>query len=113
MDKKLVLLVLLILCGCSNNKVAACSYSKENSEVFIDIKAINDNIDSIKVRTYYEIPNSVICDEEKYSFLLSQLDDRYHFEDNKLVKEEELPIEDNYSFELTKDYLRSMRYYCD
>lgn len=113
MDKRLVLIIMLILTGCSNSSLTACWYSKDSAEVNLDIKAINDDISSIHVRTSFEIPNNIIADKEKYDFILSQVDKTYHFEDNYLVKEYEVDLDDTYSLSSTKEYLKKMRFYCE
>lgn len=114
MDKKLVLIALVfVLTGCENQTLTACFYSKDNAEVYLDINAINDDISSIHTRICFDIPNSIIADKEKYDFIVSQIDNSYHFEDNLLVKEYEIQLNDIYSLSLTKDYLKKMRFYCE
>ena len=114
MEKKLVLLLLLIiLSGCQNKKAVACSFGTEEKNISLDIKAINDDITSINVRSCFEIPYNVINDEEKFAFLNSQLDDSFHFEDNKLIREYEIELDDIYSLQKTIKYLNNKRYYCE
>lgn len=113
MYKKLVLVILLLLTGCQNRKMVACEYNDSNSEIYIDITAINDDISSFNVKTCYEMPNYVMINEKAYSDLLKQLDSTYHFEGNTLIKEDNYPIDGKYSLALTKDRLRKMRFYCE
>lgn len=113
MVKKLILLTLLFLTGCGRNSVTSCTFSKDKAEVNLDIKAINDDISSIKVRTSFEIPSAILADRDKYDFILSQVDDSYHFENNYLINEYNIALDDKYSLELTKDHLKHMRFYCE
>lgn len=113
MEKKLVLIVLLLLTGCQNKKIIACSFGLDDKNISIDISAINDEISSMKVRSSFEIPNSVLNDSDKYEFLKSQLNDSFHLEDNKLVREYEVAIDDVYSLDKTIERLNGKRYYCE
>ena len=113
MDKKALIVLLLLLTGCENKKEIACILSTENKEVSLDIKAINDEISSIHVRNSFVIPYSVINDEDNFSFLSSQLSDDYHFEDNHLIKEYEIELDSNYSLNKTLEYLKTKRYFCE
>lgn len=113
MEKRLVLLILFILTGCQNKKIVACSFGLEDKNINLDINAINDDITSIRVRSCFEIPSSILSDEDKYNFIESQLDSSFHFEDNKLVREYEIELDDVYSLDKTIKYLNSKRYYCE
>lgn len=114
MEKRLILVLLVfILSGCHNNLRVACNYIEEDKSVDLDIKAINDDISSIKVRTCFVIPNVVMFDDEKLEFLKSQLDSSYHFEDNKLIREYDIDLDDTYSLNKTLESLRKKRFYCE
>ena len=115
MEKKvvIVLIVLFILVGCKNNKQASCILDFEDKTISLDIKAINDDISSINVRTSFVIPNSVINNKDRFDFLSKQITQGYHFEDNLLVKEYEVQLDDIYSFKKTIEYLNSKRYFCE
>lgn len=115
MQKRLVVIILylFILTGCKNNKEIACNFIQDNKSVDLQIKAINDEISSINIRTSFDIPNSVMFDENKYDFLVSQLDESYHFEDNKLIREYSVDLDKIYSLSKTLDNLRKQRFYCE
>lgn len=108
-----VLLSLFLLTGCHNNLRVACSYSLDDKTIDLDIKAHNDDISSISVRTSFEIPQAVICDKERFDLLNSQLDNTYHFENNLLVREYDIEMDDTYSLKKTIDDLNSKRFYCE
>lgn len=109
----IVLLVLLVLSGCQNRLRVACNYQLEDKSIDLDIKAINDDISSINVRTCFEIPYYVLYDQDKLEFLNSQLDDSYHYEDNLLIREYEIPLDRTYSLDMTLADLRKKRFYCE
>lgn len=113
MEKRLILLFILFLTGCQNKKTVACSLGLEDKNINIEINAINDNISSIKVRSSFEIPNSIITNKDSFDFIVKQLDSSFHFEDNKLIREYDVEIDDTYSFDKTIKYLNSKRYYCE
>lgn len=113
MEKKKLIVLLLLLTGCTNYKQAACSLNLQDKQINIDIKAINDDISSIEVRTVFEIPYSVVNNKERFGFLCKQIDEEYHFEDNLLVKEYEVNLDKNYSYALTLEYLKNKRYFCE
>lgn len=115
MEKKTIIVatLLIILTGCHNARAIACNYAVDDKSITLNIEAINDDIYSMNVRKCFEIPNVVMCDQEKYSFLLSQLDETYHFEDNLLIKEYDIELNDNYSLSSTIDYLQTKRFYCE
>lgn len=111
--KGLVLVLLVLLSGCQNNKRIACNLIQENKSIDLDIRAINDDISSIDVRTSFIVPNETLFDDKKLEFLKSQLDNSYHFEDNKLIREYSILIDNKYSLDKTLEDLRKKRYYCE
>jgi len=113
MEKRLVILFLLLITGCQKNNEVACSYIIDEKQVVLDIKAINDDICSIHERTVFVIPNTIMADEEKLIFLNKQLDSNYYFEDNLLIKEEDLDIDNVYSLRKTLEYLKTKRFICE
>lgn len=113
MFKKITILLLILLTGCQNKKETACMLSNQDSQISIDIKAINDDITSINVREFFIIPSNVISNPEFFNDLNSQINYYYHFEDNLLVKEYEVELDDTYSYSKTLEYLRNKRYFCE
>lgn len=113
MNKKIIVIILFLLTGCQNKRVVACEYSGKDTDININISAINDDIVSFEATKSIIIPNSVMANEEYYNFLISQLDNTYHFEGNTLIKEDIYELDDIYSLQLTKDYLKKLRFYCE
>lgn len=113
MYKKIVILILLLLTGCSNNKSIACTYIDGDKSQTINIDAINDVINGINIRVCFVLPKNLLADQEKYDFIVQQLDDSYHFEDNVLVREYNIEINSQYSYELTINDLKNRRFYCE
>lgn len=113
MDKKIVLILLVLLSACTNNKSYACNKTINNSQYQLTINSINDDISSVYVRNVFEIPYETLLDEDKYNDLNKQLDSSYHLEDKYLIREYEIFIDNKYSFSLTLDELRKDKYYCE
>lgn len=113
MFKKVIVFCLLFLCSCSVNKETSCLLEKEDKSINLDIKAINDDIVSIKETVVFELPNSLIANELWLSDLIAQLNDNYHFDDNRLISETNLVLDSNYSFNKTVEYLRKEKFYCE
>ena len=109
----IILILLVILCGCSNNRQVSCIYENGEKKINLDIHAINDDISSVSVRTSFDVPYNVILDNDKYSFLLSQLDSTNHFEDNHLISEYALALDSKYSLDLTLKDLKTKRFVCE
>lgn len=113
MLKKVIIFSLVFLSSCSNHKEVSCILEKDNKSINLEIQAINDDISSIRQRVVFVLPNDLLADENWLSKLNEQLDDSYHYEDNKLVSETDLLIDDTYSLNKTIEYLRKERFYCD
>lgn len=112
-NKATVVLLLLLLCGCNTQKHIACNYIEDDKEVYLDIDAIDDSIYSIKSKTCFRIPNSVLLNDNYLDDLKKQLDNSHYFEEGSLIKEEELFLDDSYSLQKTIDYLNKKRFYCE
>lgn len=112
-EKQAIVILLILLTGCSNNNQVSCIYESDDKQVSLDIKAINDDISSIKVRTSFEVPYQVMLDNDFYSFLTGQLDESNHFEDNHLISEYDIALDDKYSLALTLRDLQTKRFYCE
>ena len=112
--KQTIIIFLFLLAGCSKPiSNVACTCFKPDSTIQIQIKASGDDIDSIDIITSFEIPNEVLLDEDKYNFLLSQLNDSFYFENNILFKKECVVLDDKYSLEKTINNLRGRRFNCE
>lgn len=109
----IVTILLLLLSSCSNHKQTSCILEKDNKYIDLDIKAINDDILSIKQRVVFTLPNNLMANEEWLSLLENQLDSSYYFEENKLVSESIIELDKTYSFEKTIEYLRKEKYFCE
>lgn len=114
MSKKIVLVLFILLVGCENkSRNIACILFGKDSEIYINIHAKYDDIESVEVKECFDIPSVVMADEKKFAFLNSQLDNTYHFEGNKLIKDYCIALDDTYSLEKTIEGLRTRRFYCE
>jgi len=111
-EKRLLILLLFILCGC-RERSAACTRFNNDDRVEINIKALNDDIRTIEVVETFVLPYEVLADERSYQELLKQMDKSCYFEDNKLIRRYGLPVDGKYSLSKTIEYLRQEKYYCE
>lgn len=112
MPKK-ILILLFILCGCTNYSSAYCSLQENNAQVLIDITSVNDSIDSIHIKESFELPYSYLLDDEKLSMITDQIKSEYAIEENKIVFEYDETLDKTYSFADTIDSLTKERFYCE
>lgn len=114
MEKRIVTIIcLILLTSCSNSKTVACSYILDDKELYIDIKANNDEIVSFDVKTNYIIPTSIINKYNNYDNLSKQLNENSYIEDNKIIEEYSFEINQKYSLNKTIEYLKDKRIYCN
>ncbi len=112
MEKKLIIL-LLLLSGCRNNRAYACSRYSNDDSITINLNGVNDTILTFHVREAYKLPHTLLYDEQRRSFLNSQLDDSYHYENSYLVREYDLFPDEDCSLQMTLNDLKDRRYICE
>ena len=112
MEKKLIIL-LILLSGCRNDRTYACSRYSNDDSITINLNAVNDTILAFHVREAFKLPHKLLYDEEKRSFLESQLDDSYHYENGYLVREYDLFPDEDCSLRMTLKDLNNRRYFCE
>ena len=112
MEKKLIIL-LFLLTGCLNERTFACSRFLNEDSTTISLDAVNDTILTFRVREAFKLPHTLLYDEAGRSFLDSQLDDTYHYENTYLIREYELFPEKECSLRMTLDDLKNRRYFCE
>ena len=112
MEKSTLVLLCLLFWGC-NHKSASCTRFNGNDEISIEIKALNDDIESIEVSEVFELPYDLISDNEEFARFSKQLDASYHFEDNRLIRKYTIVLDDRYSFMNTLQKLEKEHYHCE
>lgn len=112
MEKKLIIL-LFLMTGCRNSRAYACSRYSNDDSITINLNAINDTILAIHVREAYKLPHTLLYDKQRKSFLDSQLDDSYHYENSYLVGEYDLFPDEDCSLQMTLEDLKTRRYICE
>lgn len=113
MDKRFVILCLFLLSGCKSKNIA-CTYYSEQGQIEIEIEAMNDDIKQIEVCSSFNLPMSLVYDEDKYADFLKQLSDEYYIdENNTLIKKESVLLDKKYSLSKTLDYLKMKRFVCE
>jgi len=67
MEKKLIIL-LILLSGCRNDRTYACSRYSNDDSITINLNAVNDTILAFHVREAFKLPHKLLYDEEKNLF---------------------------------------------
>ena len=112
MEKKTLVLLFLLLTGCSY-KSAACVKFDGDKEIDIDIKAVNDDIQTVEISEVFELPYELLANEKEFERFKEQLDVSYHFEDNILIRRYAMVIDDTYSYMDTLKQLNEEKYHCE
>ena len=107
-----MILLLLLLCGCEKHRTIACERLESDKQIYLDIEANYDEITSIRVNEVFMIPYGIMANEESMNELRRQLDDSYHFEENKLIRSYQLFLDEICSLSETEAYLRDLNYVC-
>ena len=110
--KKHISITLFIIMGMQSQS-ASCVKFNGNDEISIEIKALNDDIESIEVSEVFELPYELISDNEEFARFSKQLDASYHFEDNHLIRKYTIVLDDRYSFMNTLQKLEKEHYHCE
>ncbi|MBQ1899681.1 MAG: hypothetical protein II153_02115 [Erysipelotrichaceae bacterium] len=111
--KRRCLILLLLLCGCSRQRSAACSSYDGNDSLNLYLKGENDLLQTIEVEEVFVLPKTVLADETFYKDLVSQFDRCSYLEDDKLIRRYGLVIDDMYSFSRTIEALKAGRFTCE
>ena len=90
--KKLIISLLVLLCGCSNAKTVSCSCYDGKDSLTLKIDAVNDDIRMIEVIEVFELPQDLLADEVRFRQFEGQLDKSYHLEENRLVRNYSLSL---------------------
>ena len=108
----MIIFLLLSLCSCEKHKTIACERLESDRQIYLDIEADYDDIRTVSVNEVFVIPYSIIANERSMIELRKQLDDSYHFEDNRLIRFYQPFLDDIYSLSETIAYLRDLNYVC-
>jgi len=112
MEKRLIVILLIILCGCRQRTVA-CSRYINDDRIEINIEAINDDISTVEVSEIFTVPGEIMASEERLKELERQFDSSCHLEDNHLIRRYALCVNGTYSLDRTLDQLRKEKYFCE
>ncbi|MBR4461738.1 MAG: hypothetical protein IKS51_04080 [Erysipelotrichaceae bacterium] len=107
-----IIIILLLLSACEKHRTMACEHWEKQKQIYLDIEADYDQIDSILVNEVFVIPYHLLANENSMEDLRNQLDDTYHFEENKLIHSYYYEFDGVYSLSATVDYLRDKNYVC-
>ena len=111
--RKLLIFILLFLCGCSRQRQIACSRFYKDDSLILEIEAVNDDIVSMRTVELFVLPEDLLADEKRFSDLEKQFDESCHMEGNRLIRTYELPLERKYSLALTLEELKKEKSYCE
>ena len=112
MEKITLVLLCLFLWGC-NHKSASCVKYNGKDEISLEIKALNDDIESIEVSEIFLLPYELLSNNEEFLRFKKQLDASYHLEENRLIRRYSIVLDDRYSFMNTLEKLRKEHYNCE
>ena len=108
----MIILLLLTLSSCEKHKTIACEHLESDRQIYLNIEADYDEIRSVSVNEVFVIPYSIIADQNSMNDLRKQLDESYHFEDNRLIRSYQPFLDDIYSLSETIAYLKDLNYVC-
>ena len=111
--KKYLLLLFILLCSCDSQKSFACVKYSDDNQIYLDINANNDDIDTIKVKEVFILPYEVLNKQINKNYLNIQLDNSYYSIDNKIIKEYDLSLDKIYSLNKTLQYLKKEHFICE
>lgn len=113
MEKRLIIILLFVLLsGCSNEKTVACSRYDGADYLQLNIKADNDDITSIEVEEVFVLPAELLANQRYYEDLRKQLDSSCSLESDRLIRQYYLPLSTTYSLAKTTEALERDHYAC-
>lgn len=113
MVKEILVILLLLLSGCGRYRNTACELKDQEKEIYINIEAINDDINKIHIVEALYIPYKYLLNKDKLSEIDKQIGDDYQLIDNKIVFEYDVDIKEPYSYRQTIDKLDKEYFYCE
>ena len=113
MEKALCVILIVLLCSCSNHKSYACSKTQDNQQILLTINSVNDTITEIIIDEKYEIDKGLLSLGDRFFEYVDSLDESYKYLNGYLYRHQIMELDDNYSAQLTLQKLRKDRYYCD
>ena len=109
----LIITILFLLCGCRNYRSFACQSFNGDDSLRIEFETVNDDIVSVHVSQLKVLPSDLLYNQKFMEDFNRQLNEEYHLEENKLIREYDLPVEGKYSITSTIRQLESERYHCE
>lgn len=108
-----LIVLLLLLCGCSRQRHIACSRFDGDDSLTLDITAVNDEIRMIEVTELFELPKELLANERFFNDLQKQFDESCHMEENRLVRKYGIVMDQTYSLAETIEKLKQEKYSCE
>ena len=113
MEKAFYIILIFVLCCCSNDKTYACSKIDDNNQILLTFNTINDNITELIIDEKYEIDKELLLLGDRFFSYIDSLDESYTYLDGYIYHKQIVVPDDTYSIDLTMKKLRKDRYYCD
>ena len=113
MSKKRLIILLLLLCGCTRQREVACVRFNDDDSLTLNITAVNDDIKMIEVVELFEVPSQIMANEGYFDDLKKQFDQSCHMEGNKLIRRYGLFLDQTYSLSKTIESLKKEKYSCE
>lgn len=113
MDKKIIIILTILLSGCANaNREVACTLKNGNDLKTVTIRSHFDEILSYSVKESFYIPYEYLANPRIEEDIRKQIKGVYTFEDNYLVRYLEAQIDKTYSLSKTMEFLGDEGYVC-
>lgn len=114
MEKRYLICVLLLLSGCQKKRVYECYLKQNDIEIYLDIIAENNKIETIYENEIINLKEDAFLIENNKELLLEQLSDyTYEIIDNKIHIKSNKKLDEEYNLKESIESLRRDGFYCD
>lgn len=113
MEKKKLILLCILLCGCSRQRSYACIRDLGKDQIRVDLTAKGDVLLSLHIIERYGLPYNLLPDEKRLEGLDDQLEEGCFYEGNDLICECTVTPERTYSLEKSLERLKDENYVCE
>ena len=113
MEKKRLILLILLLSGCAKEHSYACSRIDGKKRIDLNILIKGDVILSVEKTERYLLPYDLLLNEEWFEQFSRQLDEDCFFQDNELFCRCMITPEGQFSFVKTAEQLKQQRFICE
>jgi len=113
MEKKKLILLCILLCGCDRQRSFACVRDLGKDEIRVDLSAKGDVLSSVQITERYRLPYELLKEEGYLETFDTQLDEDCFREGNDLFCSCLISPIETFSLEKTLERLKSENYVCE